>query len=63
MTGNDVAVLRVKARLKQWEVAAALGYSGAWLSYLERDKTPLEPGLVKRIAETIDKLAAQTTTR
>lgn len=57
MTGIDIAILRLRSGLRQWEVAADLGYSSAWLSKLERGKNPLGPEVAKRLAETIEKLA------
>ena len=57
MTGMDIAILRLRSGLHQWEVAAELGYSSAWLSKLERGKNPLSPEVAKQLAEIIEKLA------
>ena len=57
MTGIDLAVRRIRARLRQWQVAAELGYSGAWLSQLERGEKPLRPDVAQRISETIEEMS------
>ncbi len=59
MDGMDLAIQRMRAGLDQWEVAAELGYSSAWLSKLERGVSELKPDLAEQIAETIDKLAEE----
>ncbi len=59
MDGVDLVALRLRAGLKQWQVAAALGRSSGWLSRLECGERPLPPELAERISETIDELPAQ----
>ena len=57
MDGIDLTTQRLRAGLKQWQVAAALGYTSAWLSRLERGRAPLNPETADRISDAIDKLA------
>ena len=54
----ELVIRRLRAGLKQWQVAADMGYTSAWLCKLERGKMPLTPELAQSIAKTIDTMAA-----
>lgn len=60
MDGIELKVRRIRARLSQWRVASALGYSSAWLCEIERSATSVAPEVANRIVEAIDELANQT---
>ena len=59
MTGIELTVKRVRARVSQWKVAASLGHSGTWLSNIERGVIQPDPETVDDIMRTIDELASQ----
>ena len=58
MTGIELKVMRIRAGLQQWKVAANLGFSGTWLSMIESGKQSVTPELAQLLTETIDNLAA-----
>ena len=55
-TGVDLAVLRTKARIKQWRVAAELDRSGAWLSQIENQEDLLDEQIADMVTEAINSL-------
>ena len=55
-TGIDLAVMRTKARVRQWRVAAELGRSGPWLSQIENQYEPIENNVVASIMSAIMKV-------
>ena len=59
LTGMELTVRRVRARLTQWKIAAALGYSGPWLSNIERGVIQPDADTVDDITRAIDELASQ----
>jgi transcriptional regulator with XRE-family HTH domain len=56
MTGLDIRVRRVRAELRQADVAAAAGLSRQRISALEHRKH-LSPGAAKRLVDAIDRAA------
>jgi DNA-binding transcriptional regulator YiaG len=59
LTGIDLKVRRVRARLKQYQLAQWLGIPPATLSHYENGRRPLPPGLAAAILEAIREVAEQ----
>jgi transcriptional regulator with XRE-family HTH domain len=57
MTGLDLKIARIRANLKQYRVAAALGVSQTVLSQIENDQRVVTPERLEQIAQTIRDLA------
>ena len=50
MTGMDLKMLRIRAGLRQYELAAQLGMNPSRLSMVENGRVPLEPDVASRAA-------------
>lgn len=53
MQGRDLAAERVRARVRQNEVAAVLGVNRAVLSFVENEHAPLTPEFARRYLEAV----------
>ena len=54
MTGLEVKLKRIRAGLKQYQVAAAVGISPNRLCEIELGRRKVEPDLLKHICEVIE---------
>ena len=61
--GIDLKVMRVRAGLKQYEVAQRLGIPPPALSGYENDRKPLSPDRAAAISEAIRELAEREATK
>jgi transcriptional regulator with XRE-family HTH domain len=52
-SGLDVLMARRRAGLKQWQLAARLGFSPTIVCDIERGRRPVTPALADRIAEAL----------
>ncbi len=59
--GTDVRLLRWRAGLRQWRLAAEIGYSPTVLCDIEAGRKPLTPDLACRIEEAASRLAEMET--
>lgn len=57
-TGLDLKVMRIRAGLRQYQVAGALGYGPTWLANIENGFVGVTPDLAERISDAIDSLTA-----
>lgn len=56
MTGLEIKMFRHTYRLRQWQLAARLGYSAAVLSDLENEKRPVSPEMEEKIRLVFEEL-------
>lgn len=56
MIGLDIKMRRHILKLRQWELAAKVGYSAAVISDIENGKRQLSPDLEKRISVVLEEL-------
>jgi len=59
MTGLDIKVARIRAGLRQYKVAAALGITQTVLSQIENDQRIVSQERLEQIARTIRDLAVR----
>ena len=53
----DLLTLRLRAGLRQYQLAALLGVSQTWLCDLERGRRPITPQIKQRISHAIARAA------
>ena len=53
MNGLDVKIARLRAGVKQYELAALIGIPQSTLCKIEREKKSLQPRLLGRILESL----------
>lgn len=56
MNGLDAKILRIRAGVKQYQLAAALGITQTTLSLIENGRKELTPGWEHRIREALTSL-------
>lgn len=59
LDGIELKVTRIRAKLAQWEVSAALGYHPSYLSHIEAGRKPCKPEEAARILSSIERLKAE----
>ena len=52
--GLEIKIARLKAGVKQYDLAARLGIRAPALSEMESDRRPLSPEMAARIREALD---------
>ena len=58
----DLVLLRLKAGLKQYELAQLLSVPATIICDLERGRRPITPEIEKRVAEAIEQAKAESLT-
>jgi transcriptional regulator with XRE-family HTH domain len=61
MTGLDLKILRIRAGMRQYRVAAALGISQTVLSQVENGQRTVPPERLEDMARVVRDLAGKTT--
>ena len=55
MRGLDIKIERIKAGIKQYELAASLGIPQSTLCEIESDRRSPQPHLLRRIKKTLER--------